>query len=110
MFIGRDFSQTKSYSEKTAAAIDDEVKLIFDEANELCEEILTEHRDIVIAAADYLIEHETMDGEDFKYFCQHGGKMPPKQDNENKQSTSAGGSFPEVPDLTGFLKGKDESV
>ena len=108
LFIGRDFSQTKSYSEKTAAAIDDEVKCIFDEASELCEEILTEHRDIVIATAVYLIENETMDGEDFKYFCEHGGKMPEERDSEDKPSPFRGGDFPEIPDLTEFFRGKDD--
>ena len=77
VFIGRDFSQTKSYSEKTAAAIDDEVKRIFDEADELCEKILEEHRELVVATAEYLLEHETMEGDEFEYFCEHGGEMPP---------------------------------
>ncbi|MCL2151711.1 MAG: ATP-dependent zinc metalloprotease FtsH [Oscillospiraceae bacterium] len=103
IFIGRDFSQTKSYSEKTAAAIDDEVKRIFDEANELCEEILTDHRDVVVATAAYLIEHETMDGEDFKYFCEHGGKMPPARGGEGRPDPFNGGDFPDVPDITGFF-------
>ena len=77
IFIGRDFSQTKSYSEKTASAIDDEVKVIFDEASGLCEELLSEHRDLVIAAAGYLLEHESMDGEEFARFCANGGRMTP---------------------------------
>jgi cell division protease FtsH len=47
IFIGRDFSQTKSYSEETAAIIDEEVKRIFDEASSACERILTEHSDLV---------------------------------------------------------------
>ena len=108
VFIGRDFSQTKSYSEKTAAAIDDEVKCIFDEASELCEEILTEHREIVIATAGYLLEHETMDGEDFKYFCEHGGQMPVKSESEDKPSPFSDGDFPDIPDLTEFFRGKDD--
>lgn len=78
IFIGRDFGQTKSYSEETAALIDEEVKRIFDEAAELCEKILTEHRDTLIAVAEYLLEHETMDGEEFNYFCDHGCLPPPK--------------------------------
>ena len=40
IFIGRDFGSTKSYSEKVAAEIDDEVKRIFDEATAKCEGIL----------------------------------------------------------------------
>ena len=77
VFIGRDFSQTKSYSERTAAAIDEEVKRIFDEAGALCEKILLERRELVIATAEYLLEHETMEGDEFAYFCEHGGVMPP---------------------------------
>ena len=72
IFIGRDFGQTKSYSEETAALIDEEVKRIFDEASATCENLLTEHRDTLISVAEYLLEHETMDGEEFNYFCDHG--------------------------------------
>ncbi len=78
IFIGRDFGTTKSYSEETAATIDAEVKRIFDEAAKLCEELLTEHKDTLIAVAEYLLEHETMDGEEFNYFCDHGCMPPPK--------------------------------
>jgi len=109
VFIGRDFSQTKSYSEKTAAAIDDEVKLIFDEASELCEEILTEHRDIVIATANYLIEHETMDGEDFRYFCAHGGIMPEKDDKDAHPDTYGISDMPDVPNLAEFFRERTEN-
>ena len=52
IFIGRDFGTTKSYSEETAALIDEEVKRIFDEAAALCEKILTEHRDPLIGVAE----------------------------------------------------------
>ena len=80
VFIGRDFSQTKSYSEKTAAAIDDEVKQIFDKAQKKSEELLAKHSKLLIALVDYLIEHETMDGEDFKFFCDNDGEIPPKKE------------------------------
>ena len=79
VFIGRDFSHTKSYSEKTAALIDDEVKRIFDDAMKKCEEILIAHKNILIATADYLLENETMDGDDFKWLCEHEGQIPPKK-------------------------------
>jgi len=109
VFIGRDFSQTKSYSEKTAAAIDDEVKLIFDEASELCEEILNEHRDLVIATSNYLLEHETMEGEDFIYLCEHGGKLPTAGEKPNKPSPFDGGDFPEVPNLSEFFRKREDN-
>ncbi len=79
VFIGRDFSQTKSYSEKTAAIIDDEVKHIFDDAMAKCEEILLAHKNILIATSDYLLENETMDGDDFAWLCEHEGQIPPKK-------------------------------
>ena len=78
LFIGRDFGTTQSYSEETAGIIDEEVKRIFDEASAMCEKILTEHREQLIAVAEYLLTHESMDGADFDYFCDHG-QLPPKQ-------------------------------
>ena len=76
IFIGRDFGQTKSYSEETAAAIDEEVKAIFDRAAEICEKILSEHAAQLRAVAEYLLEHESMEGEEFNYFFEHGEFMP----------------------------------
>ena len=78
IFIGRDFGTTKSYSEETAALIDEEVKRIFDEAAELCEKILTEHRDTLIGVAEYLLENESMERETFDYYCEHGTFPEPK--------------------------------
>ena len=77
IFIGRDFGQTKSYSEETAAVIDEEIKRIFDEAAALCESILREHADVLVGVAEYLLENETMDGADFNYYCDHK-ELPPK--------------------------------
>jgi len=76
IFIGRDFGQTKSYSEETAGMIDEEVKKIFDEASARCEKILTEHADELRAIAEYLLVNETMEAEEFNYFFEHGEFMP----------------------------------
>ena len=75
IFIGRDFGTTKSYSEETAAVIDEEVKSIFDRAAADCEKILTEHGDQLKAIAEYLLEHETLEAEEFNYFFEHGEFM-----------------------------------
>ncbi len=72
IFIGRDFGTTKSYSEETAAIIDEEVKLIFDEAGKKCEEVLSEHRDLLVKVAEYLLVNESMEGEDFAFLCENG--------------------------------------
>ena len=65
LFIGRDYQSTKSYSEKVAGTIDDEVKLLADKAYAHCEQILTENRDRLMAVVEFLLENETMSGTQF---------------------------------------------
>mgnify|MGYP005870411955 FL=1 len=72
IFIGRDFGTTKSYSEETAATIDEEVKHLFDQAYAKCEALLREHADLLTGLAEYLLIHETIEGDDFRYYCEHG--------------------------------------
>ena len=88
IFIGRDFGQTKSYSEETAAIIDEEIKRIFDEAAKKCEEILRAHADVLTAVAEYLLVNESMDGADFNYYCDHK-IFPPKKDETPAPATEA---------------------
>ncbi len=102
IFIGRDFGQTKSYSEETAAIIDAEVKRIFDEAAARCEEILGSHRDIMEAVVQYLLEHETMDGADFDYFCDNG-VLPPGKNGK----TEAPGVIAAPESIDSFQKAED---
>lgn len=68
IFLGRDFAQTRNYSESIAAQIDEEIKLIIDEAYSRCESILHKHIDKLHAIADYLLKNETMDAETFQTF------------------------------------------
>ncbi len=89
IFIGRDFGTTKSYSEETAAAIDEEVKRIFDMAAAECERILTEHRAQLIDIAEYLLVHETMEGEEFDYYFEHGVFMPESAKDAKKARSDA---------------------
>ena len=69
VFIGKSMTQTRPYSEKTAAEIDEEVRRIVDEAYHRCEEILQRRAAELTATAEYLLEHETMSGEDLKRVC-----------------------------------------
>ena len=85
LFIGRDFGTTKAYSEETAAIIDEEVKRIFDDAAERCETLLREHSETLVAVAEYLLQNESMDGEEFDYFCEHG-ELPPKAAESSEQT------------------------
>ncbi|MBQ7320461.1 MAG: ATP-dependent zinc metalloprotease FtsH [Clostridia bacterium] len=66
VFLGRDFSAGKNYSEKTAAIIDEEIRSLIEEAYTKCTEILTEHLDKLHFVAAFLLKHEIMDGDQFK--------------------------------------------
>ncbi|MBQ2384289.1 MAG: ATP-dependent zinc metalloprotease FtsH, partial [Oscillospiraceae bacterium] len=65
VFIGRDYQSTKSYSEKVAGTIDDEVKILIDRAYADCEKILTEHKDQLRQVVEFLMKHENMTGAQF---------------------------------------------
>ena len=65
LFIGRDYQSTKSYSEKVAGSIDDEVKALIDRAYAQCEQILLQDADKLHQVVDFLLEHETMTGKQF---------------------------------------------
>ena len=65
VFLGRDFAQSKEYSEETAALIDEEVKSIIDFAYRKAAEILQANMDKLTAVATVLLEKEKIDGEEF---------------------------------------------
>ena len=65
VFLGRDFAQSKNYSEETAAVIDVETKKIIDKAYKRAENILRENIDKLHIVANILLEKEKIDGEEF---------------------------------------------
>ena len=65
IFVGRDYEKTKSYSEKVAGTIDDEVKAIIDRAYDQCAEILRRDEEKLNRVVEFLLEHETMSGTQF---------------------------------------------
>ena len=65
VFLGRDFTQQKNFSEETSALIDAEVKRIIDTAYGKTEDILRTHIDKLHAVANVLLEKEKIDGEEF---------------------------------------------
>ena len=78
VFIGRTMTQGRSYSEAVAAQIDEEVKRMLAEAYSRCENILRDQRDHLDTVANYLLEHETMEQEDFYAVF---GEEPPAAKN-----------------------------
>ena len=74
VFIGRDYQTTKSYSERVAGTIDEEVKLLIDKAYQHCADILKSNEEKLMQVADYLVEHETMTGDQFAA-CMEGREI-----------------------------------
>ena len=65
VFIGRDYQTTKSYSEKFAGTIDDEVKVLMDQAYAQCKQLLTQQEEAFNRVVDFLLKNETMSGSQF---------------------------------------------
>ena len=66
VFLGRDFNQTRNYSEDVAIQIDEEVHSIVNEAYQDCIRLLTEHIDKLHVIAKALLEFEKLDGTTFE--------------------------------------------
>ena len=65
VFLGRDYSQGRNYSENIAAEIDGEVREIIESGYETAKQILQANMSQLNVVAEYLIRHEKIDGEDF---------------------------------------------
>ena len=65
VFLGKDFSKSKSFSEKMGELIDSEVKLLADNAYIRAEEILKENIDKLHDVAKYLLEFEKLEADEF---------------------------------------------
>lgn len=61
IFLGKEITRHKDYSEKTAEEIDDEVKSIVSERYEYAKQLLAEHKDSLVSLAKALLERETLD-------------------------------------------------
>lgn len=66
VFLGRDFNNSRNYSEETASKIDAEIKKIIDRGYEIAEKLLRENRSKMDFIAEFLLKNETMDGDQFK--------------------------------------------
>jgi len=63
-YMGTDFFEQKSYSEETAALVDAEIRSMIDEAHAQASEVLTVHRQQLVAVSELLKEKETLNGEE----------------------------------------------
>ena len=115
VFLGRDFGQSRNYSENVAAEIDSEIREIIDNAYERAKDILTEHMDELHKVSKYLYRYEKIDGVVFKRLMEdpnfpdeeHERQMEErerdnkKRDEEAKKATAeAIAKSPEIPEQT----------
>jgi cell division protease FtsH len=77
VFLGRDISRARDYSEATAEEIDQEVRRFIDEAYKTAKETLLAHRDKLEVIAKALLEYETLDGAQIKEIIEHGRLINP---------------------------------
>ena len=63
IFLGREIGEQKNYSEKTAEAIDEEIKLLIEHAHDTAMRLLSHNRHILDLLATELIKRETIEGE-----------------------------------------------
>jgi cell division protease FtsH len=92
VFLGRDISEERDYSERTAQEIDDEVRRIIDEAHARCRAVLGEHRDKLAELAELLVESETVEGDDLLRVLgpTEGRPLPGTQDHWDRSGTGGG--------------------
>jgi len=83
IFLAREISKHRDYSERTAQIIDEEVTLIVQRAEKLAYEILKKYMDQLHALATALLERETLDGAEIRKILK-GETLPVKIDEEEQ--------------------------
>ncbi|MGC8713018.1 MAG: ATP-dependent zinc metalloprotease FtsH3 [Leptodesmis sp.] len=71
MFLGRDIAAERDFSEETAAAIDDEVRNLVEQAYRRAKAVLASNRHVLDQLADMLIDKETVDAEELQELLAH---------------------------------------
>lgn len=87
VFLGRDYTQTKNFSDTVALEIDNEVRKIVDNCYKQATKVLKENKDLVFLISDYLIEHETITKEEIEELTTTG-KITKWKDEEPKKKSS----------------------
>jgi len=76
VFLGRELTTERNYSEETARLIDEEVKKLIDNASKRAKDILSRRREKLDEIAKVLIERETIEKEEFEKLMMSGVKNP----------------------------------
>ncbi len=78
VFLGKEITRERNYSEETATIIDEEVKNLIDESHKYALDVLREHKDILDRVAEALVERETLDEQEFQALVR-GEELPPME-------------------------------
>ncbi|GBG96872.1 ATP-dependent zinc metalloprotease FtsH [Lactococcus termiticola] len=108
VFIGRDYGQTKTYSEATAVMIDEEVRRILQEAYDRAKKAIAEHRDQHKAIAEALLKYETLDAKQIKSLFETG-EMPAEDIEKLENEVPEAKSYEEVLSETNAEMAKKEA-
>ena len=98
VFLGKDYGNIRNYSEAVAAEIDEEINRIIHSSYKRCEEILKAHSDKLKQLAEYLIEYEKIDGDDFRAMMEGRPFTPPTLSEESSPEKTQ--TDPPAPDET----------
>jgi cell division protease FtsH len=77
VFLGREISEQRNYSEKVAEEIDEEVRQIIDRAYHAAKKLIADHRDRLDTVVKSLLEEETIEGDALSAVLS-GGDVPPR--------------------------------
>jgi cell division protease FtsH len=77
VFLGRELTRNRDYSEATAEEIDREVRRLLDDAYQTAKQTLISNRDKLDTIAKALLEYETLDGSQIKEIIEHGHLLNP---------------------------------
>jgi cell division protease FtsH len=94
VFLGRDISEERDYSDRTAEEIDDEVRRVIDEAHERCRSVISAHREQMDALVERLIEVETVEGDELLKILGPAEGRPLPSDEVEISTTGSGTSTP----------------
>jgi len=89
IFLGREISQHRDYSEETAIRIDQEVKRIVEEGYNRAQKTLDENRESLIRLAEALLEYETLDGVEIEAIIK-GQPLKPRVESASDKDTEEG--------------------
>jgi cell division protease FtsH len=92
IFLGRDISRERNYSEEVAAKIDRDMRRIVEERYEVAKELLRQHRVELDRVVEALRERETLSGDEFRLVVA-GAELPPLEaatDNSGDAGAQAG--------------------